>query len=256
MPLVEEKLAKSLSAESVDLIPYLPYLLQDLWELGSAPKDMIHLLSKHIKMTPKIRVLDLACGKGAVGIQIAKKFGCFVKGIDIIPEFITEAKKKAQEYQVEALCEFIQGDINQSVEHEKDSDMVILGAVGDVLGSQEQTLIKLAKTIKRNGYVLLDDGYAQEEGNPLCMTKKEWLKVISQCNFNLVDELFVDETEFSLVLAEQIEVITKRTDELKAQYPEKASLFDAYLKSQLSECEELTTEIRGVTLLLQKKQSK
>ena len=41
---VEEKLAKSLTAESVELIPYLPYLLQDLWELGSSPKDMIHLI--------------------------------------------------------------------------------------------------------------------------------------------------------------------------------------------------------------------
>lgn len=38
---VEEKLAKSLTAESTELIPYLPYLLQDLWELGSSPKDII-----------------------------------------------------------------------------------------------------------------------------------------------------------------------------------------------------------------------
>jgi len=31
---VKEKLAKSLTAETTELIPYLPYLLQDLWELG------------------------------------------------------------------------------------------------------------------------------------------------------------------------------------------------------------------------------
>ena len=62
---VEEKLAKSLTAESVELIPYLPYLLQDLWELGSSPKDMVHLISKNIITSEKTKVLDLACGKGA-----------------------------------------------------------------------------------------------------------------------------------------------------------------------------------------------
>ena len=62
---VEEKLAKSSTAESVELIPYLPYLLQDLWELGSSPKDMVHLISKNIIISEKTKVLDLACGKGA-----------------------------------------------------------------------------------------------------------------------------------------------------------------------------------------------
>ena len=62
---VEEKLAKSLTAESVELIPYLTYLLQDLWELGSSPKDMVHLISKNIIISEKTKVLDLACGKGA-----------------------------------------------------------------------------------------------------------------------------------------------------------------------------------------------
>ena len=33
MSSTEKKLAQSLTAESVELIPYLPYLLQDLWEL-------------------------------------------------------------------------------------------------------------------------------------------------------------------------------------------------------------------------------
>jgi hypothetical protein len=38
MSTVEEKLAKSLTAESTELIPYLPYLLQDLWELRLIPQ--------------------------------------------------------------------------------------------------------------------------------------------------------------------------------------------------------------------------
>ncbi|MEW5953106.1 MAG: hypothetical protein AB1815_05035 [Bacillota bacterium] len=71
---VEEKLAKSLTAESTRLIPFLPYLLQDLWELGSSPKDIIDMASKHINIyiSNKTKVLDLACGKGAVSIRLSK----------------------------------------------------------------------------------------------------------------------------------------------------------------------------------------
>jgi len=36
----EEKLARSLSWESTDLLPFMPYLLQDFWELGSDPDVM------------------------------------------------------------------------------------------------------------------------------------------------------------------------------------------------------------------------
>jgi 2-polyprenyl-3-methyl-5-hydroxy-6-metoxy-1,4-benzoquinol methylase len=68
----EEKLAKSLTAESTELIPFLPYLLQDLWELGSSPKDMINLISRNIDITKNTRILDLACGKGAVSVNMAK----------------------------------------------------------------------------------------------------------------------------------------------------------------------------------------
>lgn len=37
---VDEKLAKLLTADTTELIPYLPYLLQDLWELGSSRIDI------------------------------------------------------------------------------------------------------------------------------------------------------------------------------------------------------------------------
>lgn len=199
---VEEKLAKSLTAESVELIPYLPYLLQDLWELGSSPKDMVHLISKNIIISEKTKVLDLACGKGAVSIKLAKEFGCQVKGIDIMQDFIENAKKKAQEFKVETLCEFIVGDINQYVEVEKGYDIVILGAVGEVLGNQEETLNKLSKTIKKDGYVLLDDAYARSESNETYITKKKWIEIIEKSGYQMVEDLLVDESEFSGVLNE------------------------------------------------------
>lgn len=69
----EEKLARSLTAETTALLPYLPYLLQDLWELGSSPKTMTGLIKQHIPLSEKTTLLDLACGKGAVAINIARQ---------------------------------------------------------------------------------------------------------------------------------------------------------------------------------------
>ncbi len=252
MPSIEEKLAKSLTAESTDLIPYLPYLLQDLWELGSSPNDMIHLISENIDVNETTRVLDLACGKGAVSIHIAEKFGCRVKGIDIMSDFIEVARQKSREYGVQSLCEYLTGDINESVIFEKNHDIVILGAVGDVLGNQLETLVKLSATIKREGYVLLDDGYARSQSEKPYLTKEKWLEVIRQSGFELVADQSVSDAELSSVLDEQMECLARRTSELMDSYPEKAGLFEQYLKSQMSECAELENDILGVTMLLKK----
>jgi 2-polyprenyl-3-methyl-5-hydroxy-6-metoxy-1,4-benzoquinol methylase len=165
MQTVEEKLAKSLTAESIELIPYLPYLLQDLWELGSSPKDMLDLITRHLRVSKQTKVLDLACGKGAVSIHLARRLGCLVKGIDIIPEFIGFAINKAQEFGVEELCEFKVGDITESVKTEKDYDIVIYGAVGNVLGNWEETITLLKNTVKKGGYIIIDDAYGNDKSN-------------------------------------------------------------------------------------------
>ena len=43
----QQVLADSLTAEDTALIPHLPYLLQDLWDLGSDPQEIIELLRRH-----------------------------------------------------------------------------------------------------------------------------------------------------------------------------------------------------------------
>jgi len=87
----EQELAASLTAESTDLLPYLPYLLQDIYELGSSPADIEVLLRENTDFGPWFRVLDLACGKGAVSIHLAAKFGCSVKGVDFMQTFVNDA---------------------------------------------------------------------------------------------------------------------------------------------------------------------
>ncbi len=248
---VEEKLAKSLTAESVELIPYFPYLLQDLWELGSSPKDILGMITKYIQVSKDTRVLDLACGKGAVSVHLAKKLGCRVKGIDLIPEFIDFAVKKAQEIGVEDLCKFEVGDIIKSVTTEKGYDIVILGAVGDVLGNAEETITLLKNTVKRGGYIIIDDAYGDDENNEQYPTREQWLKIFNRAGVSLIDEKVIEDDELVSLNNEQQELIEKRANELKEKLPEKAHLFESYIQSQQAECDELENEISGVTMLLQ-----
>ena len=248
----EEKLAHSLSATSVTLIPYLPYLLQDLFELGSSPRDMVKLVQQHGVLSQDNRVLDLACGKGAVGIALAKALGCTVQGVDLLPAFIDEARRKAKTHGVEALCTFQVGDIQVSVTQEKDYDLVILGAVGDVLGNPEETLRSLGRTILPRGHVLLDDGYGEPSAETGAATRTQWMDFIKRAGFTLVEELLVEETELAFVMEEQMRCIGQRVEELKKRHPHHADLFQGYMESQRAEVEELSGDIRGVTLLLQK----
>lgn len=251
MTTVETKLAESLSSSSTELIPFLPYLLQDSYELGSSPHDMLQIIQKHLPNPQKLKVLDLACGKGAVSIGLANSLKCQVKGIDLMPDFIEVAKSVAVREHIEAYCQFEVGDINQSIHIEKDYDLVIYGAVGTVLNSPEETLYKLSKTLKKGGYVLLDDGYSLIEPNPPYLTRDAWLAVIQNAGYGVVAEILSDET-FEGVLDEQIQMISKRVFELCHQYPNQRDLFLDYLKNQETEVEMLTTELKGVTLLLKK----
>ncbi|EEG78910.1 class I SAM-dependent methyltransferase [Dethiobacter alkaliphilus] len=248
----EEKLARSLTAETTELIPHLPYLLQDLWELGSSPKDMIALALEHTNISRESKVLDLGCGKGAVSIGLAKSIGCKVKGIDILSQFIDYAKEKAMEYGVQHLCQFVVDDINESVRVEEGYDFVILGAVGDVLGNPLTTLLKLKSTIKQGGFIFLDDAYANGGSDNPYPSRGDWLQYFNKADLAVIAEKPIDHDELIAINRSQQEQIVQRARELMRKFPEKKDMFQGYIFSQQAECDELESGLTGVTWLLQK----
>ena len=253
----EEVLAKSLTAETTELLEYIPYLLQDLWEIGSSPEDMEELIKRNIKHCEKFKVLDLACGKGAVSVKLAERMGFHVKGIDIIREFIEFAQEKSEEYNVSDLCEFLTGDINEAVAAEKNYDIVIFGAAGNVLGNPEETMRKLSRTVKNGGFLLIDEAYLINSAEDIkyrnyeYLTYDEWLEIFKKSGLALVDEITADMEQISHDNTD-VDIIEKRAEELIRKFPEKESIFKGYVRSQKNECEDLEENIKGITWLLQK----
>ena len=249
-----QKLAQSLTADSADIIPFLPYLLQDLWELGSSGSEMADLLRRHVSITPGFAALDLGCGKGAVSVALASRLGIRMRGIDIMEDFIRTAKQKAAEYGVSHLCEFVTGDIKKAVLTERGYDLVIYGAVGDVLGTRAEILRALKSAVRPGGYILLDDAYRPDDTEPPLsgeyLTFEEWRALIEQAGLSLI--ALSDAPERPDDDARDFECIRRRAQELIHAYPQRRDMFERYVKSQRDEYDDLADSIVGAVFLLRR----
>ncbi len=150
-------LAASLDAPEV-LLPHLPELLSDLEEFGARAEDVVHLLQQH-GLPAGGRVLDLGCGKGAAAIAIADRFEVSVLGIDGIPAFVAHARGAARHAGLADRCRFEVGDVRDAVRRERGYDVVMMLALGELLGSLATTVMTLSECASPGGYVVIDDAY-------------------------------------------------------------------------------------------------
>jgi len=257
MKSLEESIVTAMDGTDKEIFPYLPYILQDFWEIGSSPTEMIFLIEKYKTDYTKLQVLDLGCGKGAVSIKIAEKLKCQCRGIDGIREFIEEAKKKALEYKVDKFCIFEQADIRESIKNLPRFDVIILGAIGQVFGDYYETLTQIKPCLNKNGIILIDDSYIEDSStftHPALFKKKELLNQISRAGMELIDELFTcGQNEIMEEHIEELDFIKLRCNELIKRHPEKQLLFQNYIKSQQEEYNNLDTKIISLTMVIKDK---
>jgi SAM-dependent methyltransferase len=77
--------------------------------LGSDPGLIVRLLREG-GLERGERVIDLACGKGAIAVGAAGRIGCRVVGVDACEEFVDAARELAERRHVEKLVRFRCGD--------------------------------------------------------------------------------------------------------------------------------------------------
>ncbi|MEJ2048660.1 MAG: class I SAM-dependent methyltransferase [Calditrichota bacterium] len=257
---MSEKTKQSVSDSletSQQLLPHMPYLLQDLWALGSSERDILQSVGS-LNLKDKATVLDLGCGKGAITVQLAAKYGYTVTGIDAMPEFLEAARKKAELYGVSNLCKFIEQDILKYTTTVHEFDLVILASLGGIYGFTRNAVAKLRIQVRTGGYIMIDDGYLKSKkklnrkGYTHLRSHDETIRELVSFGDQLIQE--INTSEYSRQINEQyLKVIKKRGQELTIKYPELNNELDAYINLQAEECKVLDTEIEGALWVLRKK---
>lgn len=260
MKTIEETIAAAMDITEKELLPFLPYILQDFWEIGADPDTIISLIEKHFNSFKTLNVLDLGCGKGPVSVKIAKKLGCKCYGIDAIPDFIDYAILKAKEYNVSGLCKFEVGDIRDKVKSLKDFDIIVLGAIGQVFGDYYVTLATLDNCLGENGIIIIDDGYIEDESSfshPQMVSRQKLQDQINRAEMVIIDEVIAREDD-KVIDNYDIEYnyLVKRCQELIVKHPEKADLFSNYINIQKEEYDNLKFRVIGATMVLKRKSAK
>jgi ubiquinone/menaquinone biosynthesis C-methylase UbiE len=252
---LEESIAAAMDAQhDTAIIPFLPYILQDFWELGTPTEIVLKLIQNHYKTYSNLNVLDLGCGKGAVSVKLAAALKCNCYGIDAIPEFIAVAKEKAKEYGVDTLCRFETGDVRIKIDELDKFDVIIFGATGPIFDDYYTALSALSNHLTDEGIVIIEEAFIDDTSafqHPPLVTRKELLRQFEQAGMELIDETVGSYTEFADSDWE-MEHITKRCNELKAKYPEKSYLFENYVQNQASEYDVLENTVSGSVMVLSK----
>ncbi|MBE0679187.1 MAG: methyltransferase domain-containing protein [Bacteroidales bacterium] len=252
MKSLEESVTGSLDGSDTAIMKFLPWLLRDLWEIGSDPETMVRLITDHVRKD-NLRILDLGCGKGAVSVRLAQEPGFTVTGIDAVPEFIMEAGEYARKFNVSDRCSFKVGDIRVRIRELSGFDVVILGAIGPVFGDLEVTLKTVRGAMTNPGYVLLDDGYIEDDlvtDYNRCLRKSEFFRQISAGGFTVIKEEIFERNGLAEKDEAMFNSIKQRAEELMEQYPEKSELFRIYIENQNFETRMLETVITTGTWLL------
>lgn len=250
---LEECVVTAMDGTDKELFPFLPYILQDTWEIGADPEIIISLIQKHTSNLSNLNVLDLGCGKGAVSIMITNKLKCLCHGIDAVPEFIDEANKKAKEYSVNNLCKFEVGDVRIKIKTLRRYDVIILGAVGPVLGNYFSTLTALADNLNPDGVIIIDDGYIENGSDfthPLILKRNELDKQIEAAGMQLVDEVIISKEKIKDSDDCIFTNLKKRCLELMEMHPEKHILFKAYIEKQEEENDVLENKVVCSTMVI------
>lgn len=245
----KEEFKKSLSARDDDIISFLPYLNQDLWELGGRPDIQLKLIQLLNLIEPKI--LDLGCGKGSSLIKILHHHTGTGLGVDLEPSFINDAVAKAKEWDLTDRIVFNLENLMDTLNQGETFHVVLYGIDSDILGETEDTFRQLRQVVKPNHFVIVETIFPVDEENAddSLPIREDFNKAVKRAGFQVLKEEIWDVDELKASNQLNTQNITQRALELSNLYPAKKNLFDEYVNDQIEECWELENDFECATVL-------
>ncbi len=220
------------------LLPYLPYLLQDLPSLSGAEDDVVDVLSE-VGFPSGGTVLDLGCGRGDIAIRVARAFGAEVTGVDGYPPFIEIARQSAKQARLQQRCRFVAGDLRKSLAKPARFDAVLMIAVGPVLGDSAKTISMLRTVVRDGGWIIIDDAYL-DDGVPSSAAYEDYVEReameagVTQFGDTIVARRVRSPAGRSFN-ALTLEAIPKRAKALAERHPELSDAISHYVARQFEE---------------------
>jgi len=203
------------------------------------------------------RVLDLGCGKGAVAVALARRFGASVCGVDGMSAFIDEARALAESQGVAKQCEFRCGDLRASLD-DATFDVVMMLGLGPVLGSPSQTVATLRRAVGEGGHLVIGDAFLAETAvsgtadEPDYFHHAETLRQLAQYGDHLVHEAIDPQGDVDEFNIRATELIRQRADMLAVEHPKLADHLRAYVRRQEAESQLLSETLVCATWLIRR----
>ena len=245
--------------DSLDLLDkkmekHIPYVLQDLCELGSIPEYIYQLIHNNVETKKVKKIVDFGCGKGAVLIYLAKRLEFQGLGIDIVSDFIESANNHSIENSFSDRLDFISGDILEHIARNEKYDIVVYGYDSGILGDVYKTISRLQNCISDSGYLILEIAFTPDnkkkiEGLP---TEKELLEQLDKSDLAIIDKIFWETDKIRTINNENNIYINKRIEELKITYPNHTQILERYMSNQIDECKLIENEMICSTWIMKK----
>jgi trans-aconitate methyltransferase len=202
-------------------------------------------------------VLDLGCGKGAAAISIAKHRGAGVHGIDGIDEFVRHASARASALGLSRRCRFDAGDVRDAVTTERGHDLVMMLALGELLGDTADTIGALRACVVPQGHLLIDGAYLEPSCDDdalreLYPTRAQAVGELQRFGDRLVHERVVDGSDQAAHYRAVTDRLAKRADEVCAQHPQAADAIREFVARQQQAADGLGGPVVGCLWLLQR----
>jgi cyclopropane fatty-acyl-phospholipid synthase-like methyltransferase len=253
-----EQVAATLDA-SPELMPWVPELLADLFDLGSSPALVSEWVGA-LELPPGARVLDLGCGKGAVSLTLVRDLGVQAHGVDLCEPFIDEARRTAEEWGVSGRCRFEKGDLRAVARTARGYDVVVYASVG-ALGRLDAAVAALRPCVRDGGFMVVDEGFlapgAEEDAEGLTgfedlADHPETRRRLTSHGDAILREHVLSSADMRAIDQRYIESITARAEVLAAGNPEHAELILGYVDRQRRAADTWERVARSAAWLLQK----
>jgi SAM-dependent methyltransferase len=240
---VLSRVAASVDASPL-LVPCFDQLFAGLEALGGDPTRVVRAL-RALGLGPRARVLDLACGKGATAIALARGVGCRVVGVDACEAFVLHARARAARLGLSRRCRFVLGDV-------EDASVVPRGTYDCAMMLGLFPVGRAARMLReraaRGGLYVIDDCFraldAADRDYGAIPTLDAHARAIERLG-DRVERVDIPTPRACRALDTRIfRILSRNADRVRARHPDLAVALDAFVRAQRDAIDVLSGPIR------------